>query len=96
MIPVPEPAAPALLRHVAERIGHELNGGRGVGDENQIEMRRVGAEEGEGPEADRVDHGAGELGGEVGAVRVAVEVGLQFGGEAGYEGAGVDCGAAVV
>lgn len=59
-------------------------------------MARVGAEEAEGLFAYRVDHVARELGGLVGGVGVAVEVGAHLMSEAPDGRLGVDGCAAVV
>lgn len=93
---VPEAAVAGPLGQVPEGIPDELDGSGGVGDEDEVEVAGVGAEEGEGLGPDGVDGAARERRGRVGAVRVAVEVGRQAAGEAVYEGPRVDGGAAVV
>jgi hypothetical protein len=61
------------LPEIPKRLPHQLDGGRRVGGEDEVEVRGVGAQEGEGLAADGVDDGAREVGRGVGGVGVAVE-----------------------
>jgi hypothetical protein len=54
------------IPQIPQRLPHQLDGRRRVGGEDQVEVRGVGAQEGEGLAADRVDDGAREMGGGVG------------------------------
>lgn len=96
MVAVPERATLGLFSQVAEAIGHELDAGGGVGDEDEVEVGRIRAEELErfGPHA--VDHVSGALGGGVGAVRISVQIRCHLVGEGVDETAGVYGGSAVV
>ena len=58
MIPVPEARARGGAG-VAYQIGDELDGGGGVGDEDEVEVRGVGVEEAKCLRADRGDLAGG-------------------------------------
>ncbi|KUI66516.1 hypothetical protein VM1G_11382 [Cytospora mali] len=84
VVAVPEAAAARLLGQVPEGVGDQLDGGRGVGHEDEVEVPGVGAEVPQRLLPHAVDHVARELRRRVGAVRVAVEVGGEPVGEALY------------
>lgn len=96
MVAIPEGAGAGLFGEVTKAIGNELDGGGGVGDEDEVEVARVGAEEAECLLADGVNHVTGQLGGLVGGMGVAVEVGAHLVSEALDGRLGVDGRAAVV
>ena len=66
VVAVPEPGIGvtrgAHVREVPEGVHDELDGRGGVGDEDEVVVFRVGAEETEGLEARVVDDLAGEFG----------------------------------
>lgn len=96
MVAVPEPFLVRLLGEVAEGISHKFYSGRGVGNEDEVKMGRVGAEKAEGLEPYVVNHGTRVMGGLVGRVGVAVEICRELVGGPRDEGAGVDGCARVV
>lgn len=74
VIPIPKTALLGLLSEVAEGVGNELYGGRGVRDEYQVEVFGVCPKEFERLQPDLVDDIAGQLGGRILRVRVPVQV----------------------
>jgi len=62
---------------IFETVDDELDGGRGVGGKNEIEVVRVGVEEAQGALPDGVDPMPGQGGGGGSGMRVAVQVGDQ-------------------